>query len=147
MTRERRVRALSSLHRLLYRATGGLIGGRSRRLRFLLLTTTGHRTGRARTKPLLYLRDGNRFVLAASYGGRPYHPAWYLNLRANPEARVQIGRARRAVHARDATPDERERLWPRFVATYPKYELYRSKTTREIPIVVLERVDGSRSAA
>ncbi len=138
MSSERRVRALSSLNRVLYRATGVLLGGRLGRIQILLLTTTGRKTGRRRTKPLLYLRDGERLALAASYGGRPYHPAWYLNLRAYPEAEVRIGRKRQRVRARDTTPEEREELWPRFVETYPKYALYQAKTSRRIPIVLLE---------
>ena len=140
---ERRVRALSSLNRFLYRATGGLVGGKFGRVRILLLTTTGRRTGRRRTKPLLYVRDGERLALAASYGGRPYHPAWYLNLQAEPNAEVQLGRERRSVRARDATPEERDRLWPQFVSTYPKYELYRRSTDRRIPIVILEPIDAA----
>ena len=140
---ERRVRALSSLNRFLYRATGGLVGGKFGRVRILLLTTTGRRTGRRRTKPLLYLHDGDRLALAASYGGRPYHPAWYLNLQAEPNAEVQLGRERRSVRARDATPEERDRLWPQFVSTYPKYELYRRSTDRRIPIVILEPIDAA----
>ena len=138
-----RVRALSSLNKLLYRATGGLVGGKFGRVRILLLTTTGRRTGRRRTKPLLYVRDGERLALAASYGGRPYHPAWYLNLQAEPNAEVQLGRERRSVRARDATPEERDRLWPQFVSTYPKYELYRRSTDRRIPIVILEPIDAA----
>lgn len=138
MRSEQRVRALSGLNRVLYRATGGVLGARLGRIRILLLTTTGRKTGRRRTKPLLYLRDGERLALAASYGGRPHHPGWYLNLRAHPDAEVQIGRKRQRVRARDATAEERRELWSRFVETYPKYALYQAKTARRIPVVLLE---------
>lgn len=104
----------------------------------LLLDHVGARSATRRTTPLVYVRDGEDVVLVASKGGYARHPAWFHNLRANPEAEVQIGPERRAVRARVATPDERQRLWPKAVATYAGYEGYQRRTERVIPLVVLE---------
>ncbi len=104
----------------------------------LLLTTTGRRSGRRRTVPLTYLEDARNLVLVASYGGSPTHPAWFLNLEANPEVEVQIGRERRTMRARRGTPEERARLWPRVVEAYDGYASYQRRTCREIPLAILE---------
>ena len=133
------VRFLGRMHVRLYRLTGGRFVGRVGRAPILLLTTIGRRSGEPRTAPLLYLRDGERLAIVASFGGHPKHPVWYLNLTANPEVNVQVGRDRFDAAARTATPEERERLWPLFVEMYPGYAGYQEKTTREIPIVLLER--------
>lgn len=127
------------MHVRIYRLTGGRFVGRVGRAPILLLTTIGRRSGEPRTAPLLYLRDGERLAIVASFGGHPKHPVWYLNLTANPEVNVQVGRDRFDAAARTATPEERERLWPLFVEMYPGYAGYQEKTTREIPIVLLER--------
>jgi len=95
--------------------------------------------GTKRTAPLLYIRDGDDVVIVASKGGHPKHPAWFHNLRANPDTTVQIGSERRPVHSRVATPEERERLWPTVVAAYGDYARYQRRTGREIPLVILER--------
>jgi F420H(2)-dependent quinone reductase len=105
----------------------------------LLLTTTGRKTGKRRTSPLLYLRDGDMLAVVASEGGAPRHPAWYLNLAANPAVEVEIGRTREPRRARDASEDERARLWPRFVEMYAGYAAYERRTSRRIPVVLLER--------
>ena len=107
--------------------------------RSCLLTTTGRRSGAARTTPLLFLRDGDRIAVVASYGGRPAHPAWYLNLQADPAVEVQVGRERFAATALTASPEERERLWPRLIEMYGSYATYERRTSREIPVVLLER--------
>jgi deazaflavin-dependent oxidoreductase (nitroreductase family) len=107
----------------------------------LLLTTTGRRTGQQRTAPLLYLEDEENMVVVASNGGAPKHPAWWLNLKTNPEAMVEIGNRKLRVRAEEASPEERERLWPRLVEMYPSYESYRHRTDREIPVVVLKPVE------
>lgn len=103
----------------------------------LLLFTRGRRSGKTRTTPLLYLADGEELVVVASYGGAPQHPAWYLNLSAEPDVDVLVGRQRITAHARAATEEERGRFWPQFVELYPGYETYRGRTTRMIPLVVL----------
>jgi deazaflavin-dependent oxidoreductase (nitroreductase family) len=133
------VRTATALARGLYRVGGGRITG-PRGLRTLLLTTRGRRSGRPRTVPLCYVDDGDALAVVASFGGADVHPDWYLNLLANPHVTVRLGRAApEPRRARDAAPDERERLWARFVAGYAGYERYARKTTRTIPVVVLER--------
>ena len=133
------VRLLGRMHVRIYRLTGGRFVGRVGKAPILLLTTTGQRSGQPRTAPLLYLRDGERLGIVASFGGHPKHPVWYLNLTANPEVQLQVGRERFAATARTADAEERERLWPQFVEMYPGYAGYQEKTTREIPIVLLTR--------
>ncbi len=96
------------------------------------------KSGKPRTLPLLYLEDGDRVVLVASQGGMPRHPVWYLNLQANPDCEVQIGNTVRKMRARTASPEEKKELWPRLVAMYPSYDDYQKRTTREIPVVILE---------
>jgi deazaflavin-dependent oxidoreductase (nitroreductase family) len=104
----------------------------------LLLDHVGAKTGTLRTSPLLYVPDGESLVLVASKGGFPKHPAWFHNLRANPETYVQVGAERRRVRARVASVAERPRLWDQAVAVWPGYEDYRVRTDREIPLVVLD---------
>jgi deazaflavin-dependent oxidoreductase (nitroreductase family) len=105
----------------------------------LVLTTKGAKTGLPRTTPLVYARDGDNLVLIASKGGNPKHPAWYLNLRADPEVEVFLdGKSARYI-ARDAEGEERERLWNMAVGVYSGYEKYRRRAgERKIPVVVLE---------
>jgi deazaflavin-dependent oxidoreductase (nitroreductase family) len=127
-------------HMYLYRATHGLIGHHIPGLPpTLLLDHVGAKSGTKRTAPLLYIRDGDDVVIVASKGGHPKHPAWFHNLRANPDTTVQIGSERRPVHARIASPEERKRLWPRAVSAYGDYARYQERTGREIPLVILER--------
>ena len=127
----------SAIHEFWYRMTGGLIGGRVGGRPFLLLTTTGRKSGRPRTTPLLYLRDGEDLVVVASFGGNDRHPAWWLNLERNPEAEVQVGNEKKRVRAEKAKAEERSRLWPLLVDLYANYDQYQKGTRREIPVVVL----------
>jgi deazaflavin-dependent oxidoreductase (nitroreductase family) len=127
-------------HVFIYQATHGLIG---HRVPFappmLLLDHVGARSGRLRTAPLAYVRDdAGAYVVVASKGGHPRHPAWFHNLRAHPETTIQVGARRLAVRARVATPEERERLWPRAVAAWGPFESYQRRTQRQIPLVILE---------
>lgn len=103
----------------------------------LLLTTVGRRTGRERTLPLACLPDGDDLIVVASNDGSDRHPAWWLNLEAEPGARVRFGREERRVRALRATPEERARLWPELVRHNRHYERYARKTEREIPVVIL----------
>jgi deazaflavin-dependent oxidoreductase (nitroreductase family) len=135
------MRIISGMHELWYRLSGGLIGGRLGHLPILLLTTTGRKSGRKRTTPLVYLRDGEKMVVIASNGGSERHPEWWLNLRSRPGAEVQIGPDTRAVVARKAEGDERERLWRAVVKLYHGYDEYRRMTSRDIPVVVLTPED------
>ncbi len=132
-------RYLGALHRLLYRVSGGRIGGRLWGLRVVLLTTTGRQSGKQRTVPLCSFRDGADVVVIASYGGLDQPPAWWLNLQAHPQAEVLDGRTSRMVTARNADPEERSRLWAELTAKAPGYLAYERRTTREIPVVILQR--------
>ena len=131
---------LRSAHSALYRASGGKIGNKTFGCETFLLTTTGAKTGKPRTAPLLYLKDGKHFVIVASNGGSPAHPAWFVNLTKTPEAAVQIGRDVTKVRARQANAQEKARLWPLLTKFYQGYEVYQSVTKREIPVVILEPV-------
>ena len=133
------MKILGSLHRELYRASSGKLGKTFFGSRMLLLTTIGRRTGRPRTWPLTYLPEGDRLIVIASYGGQPNHPAWYLNLRANPRVSVQLGERSCTMIAQTVKGEERERLWSRVVEEYPAYAEYQRKTDRQIPVVVLHR--------
>jgi len=126
-------------HTFVYRATGGLVGHRFPGAPpMLLVDHVGARSGTRRTSPLVYTRDGENLVLVASKGGYPKNPAWFYNLKANPDTTIQIGSKHRPVHARVADPQERERLWPKVLKVYGGYEDYQRRTEREIPLVILE---------
>jgi deazaflavin-dependent oxidoreductase (nitroreductase family) len=124
-------------HAGVYRATGGKLFGRMGKSPILLLNTVGRKSGKKRTSPLLYVMDGEDFVIIASKGGAPSHPAWYLNLKGNPEATVEIGDREVRVRAREADSEEKARLWQKMVEMYPTYDDYQKKTEREIPLLVL----------
>jgi deazaflavin-dependent oxidoreductase (nitroreductase family) len=127
-------------HAALYRASGGRIGGRLPGLpALLLLDHVGAKTGKRRTTPLVFMPDGEDLLVVASKGGHPRHPAWLHNLRAHPDTEVQIGRKRLAVQAREADADERRALWPKAAQYNPHWARYRTRASREIPLVILER--------
>ena len=106
----------------------------------LALTTTGRRSGKLHRTMLIYGRDGDRYIVVASKGGADEHPQWYRNLQANPEVQVQVGGERFPARARTATGDERSRLWKLMAEIWPAYDQYQTKTSREIPVVILERI-------
>jgi F420H(2)-dependent quinone reductase len=124
----------------MYRMTGGLLGQSSSVGPMLLLTTTGRRSGQARTVPLLYMEDGGRFVVVGSNGGRPQPPAWLLNLTANPHADVQVGRLWHRVQAEILHGAARGDLWTRLGQFYAGWAHYQTLTDRSIPVVVLTPV-------
>jgi F420H(2)-dependent quinone reductase len=129
------------LHTALYKASGGRLGHTLPGVpgKMLLLDHVGAKSGTKRTSPLLYFPDGDSVVIVASKGGFPKHPAWFHNLKANPDTTVQIGSERRLVHARVANAEERERLWPEAVRSYRGYADYQRRSKgREIPLVILE---------
>lgn len=130
--------AVTRLHAAVYRFTGGRVGGRLGSLEQVLLTTRGRRSGRQRTIPLAGVRDGGRLLLVASNGGADRHPAWYLNLQADPVVVVQAGARREVMVARTAGPGERPALWRAVVAANPGYGRYATRTARTIPVVVCE---------
>lgn len=127
----------TKLHSSIFRATSGKIGGTLAGGPVLLLVTTGRKTGRRRTTPLLYLMDGDRYVIVASNGGAPKDPVWWLNLKANPEATVEVGDRTLRVRSEAASPEEKARLWPGLVKMYSGYEGYRRRTDRPIPVGIL----------
>ena len=133
------LRLAMGAHVHVYRVSNGLIGHRFPGAPpMLLLDHVGAKTGTKRTTPLVYVEDHHDVVIVASKGGHPRNPAWYHNLRANPDTTVQIGAERRPVHAHVATPEERARLWPKALATYAGYRGYQQRTNREIPLVILQ---------
>ena len=124
-----------------FRANQGKAGGQLAHMPLLLLTTTGAKSGRAITKPLVYTRDGERIVIVASFAGGPKNPPWYHNLVANPEATVELGNERFRVKATVTTGEERQRLFDRQAAQMPIFVEYQHKTSRQIPVLVLTRLD------
>jgi deazaflavin-dependent oxidoreductase (nitroreductase family) len=126
-------------HVFVYRSTKGRVGSRMGGGAIVLLTTTGARTGKRRTTPLMTVRDGDAYVVIASNGGLPNHPGWYFNIKANPEARLEVAAEAFDVRGRVATAEERARLWPGIVERFPGYGKYQRKAPREIPLVILER--------
>jgi F420H(2)-dependent quinone reductase len=132
------VQWMTGMNNVAYRLSGGRAAGRvPSGAPICLLTTTGRRSGRRRTVPLVYVLDGDDLVVVASRGGMASHPAWYLNLLADPDASVQIGSSTWRVRARDATVAERRRLWAALTAVYPLFASYQERTARRIPVVVL----------
>ena len=124
-------------HIFWYRMTGGFIGSGFGKVRMLLLTTTGRKSGKPWTTPLSYVRDGDDYVVVASFGGSPKHPAWYLNLQSDATAEIQVGSRVIKASATTAGPEDRPRLWQKAVEMYPGYEGYQKRTNREIPLVIL----------
>ncbi len=130
------------MHRSIYRSTGGRLAGKFRGALIMLLTTRGRKTGKDRTWPLLYTTTGDNYVVIASNNGSDRHPAWFLNLEADPEATVQIDTKLLKVKARTTEGEERAALWQQMVDQYDNYESYQKKTERKIPVVVLEPTSG-----
>ena len=132
------MRPMSDLNTWIYRVSGGRLGARwLRGSPVMLLTTTGRKSGKPRTKPVLYLRDGENVVVVASKAGMSHHPLWYLNLEANPNVEIEIGTQKRSMRARRATEDEKSALWPRLVEMYRDFADYQARTERNIPVVIL----------
>ena len=135
-------RRSTKIHVALYRRSGGRFGGHLPgwpSARILLLDHVGAKSAKRRTSPLMYHDDGDTVAVVASKAGQPTHPAWFHNLKVNPDTTIQIGRVSREVRARVATDEERDRLWPKFLEFYPGYDFLQSITKgRKIPIVILE---------
>ena len=139
------IKLMAAVNVRIYKLTRGRIGGTWRigagwkdPVPICLVEHRGRRTGRWRTTPLVYLRDGDRLVVVASQAGRSTHPLWYRNIEADPDVAVQVRGDRRPMKARTATAAERAELWPRLVDLYSDYDSYQSWTEREIPVVVLQ---------
>lgn len=131
------IRAVGRVHAGIYRASGGRLLATVRGMPMLLLTTTGRRTGKARTVPLLYVRDAAAYAITGSQGGHDADPAWVGNLRAEPVATIQVGEWTHLVSAAEADPETHDRLWPMFVATFAGYADYRARTDRPFAIFLL----------
>ena len=121
-----------------YESSGGTRGNTLRGMPVVIVTMRGARTGALRKVPLMRVEHDGAYLAVASQGGAPTHPAWYHNLRANPDVEVQDGPSVVRAHARQVTGDERARWWERAVAAYPDYAEYQERTEREIPLFVLE---------
>jgi deazaflavin-dependent oxidoreductase (nitroreductase family) len=134
------LKAANAVHRGLVKVTGGRVGWQLAKMPVLELTTIGRKSGLPRSVMLTSpLQEGPAMVVVASRGGDPQHPAWFLNLRDNPAVEVAMnGKPKQPMHARVASPEERERLWPRIASEYKNYAGYQTKTDREIPLVLLE---------
>ena len=140
------LRLMWKLHRFWYRASGGRIGAKVAGLPVLQLTTTGRTSGQPRSVMLAYLSDPRGFVVIASNAGADRDPAWWRNLQAQPQARVRDGRTTHAVRVRRLDGDERERAWQRAVAAFHGYATYETRTAREIPVALLEKMAGGSPA-
>ena len=124
-----------------FRANHGKVGGQFANAPLLLLTTTGAKSGRAITKPLAYTKDADRIVLIASFAGAPKNPAWFNNLAANPVVTVELGAERFQARAKFVSGQERQRLYDNQAKVMPIFNDYQKKTTRQIPVVVLEKIN------
>jgi len=128
---------ISRIHIFLYRVSGGRLGDRVIGLRFLLLVTTGRKSGKRRVTPLLYFGHEKDFLVVASNGGQEAQPDWYYNLLSNPEVSIQVGENRMNAVARQAGPQERQQLWEQHIKGAPFYTGYQKKTSRLIPLILL----------
>ena len=134
------LKTMNGIHRALLKISGGRVGWEASKMPVLELTTTGRKSGQPRPVMLTSpLQEGSTIVVVASRGGDDAHPAWFLNLRDNPDVEVSLkGAPKQRMRARIATPEERARMWPLVVADHKNYAGYQTKTTREIPLVLLE---------
>ncbi len=134
------IKFISRFNTWLFRASNGRVGSRMPGGQpVLLLTTIGRKSGQPQTAPLLYLQDGDAYVVVASKGGMAHHPLWFKNLEANPRVEVEVGNEKLAMIARRVTAAEKSVLWPRLLALYPSYADYQARTSRDIPVVLLTR--------
>jgi deazaflavin-dependent oxidoreductase (nitroreductase family) len=131
------IRLLGRLHAQLWRLCGERVNNVFGKLPFMMLTTTGRKTGQRRTTPVLYFKDETGLIVVASFGGNDMHPAWYLNLEHCPEAEVIIKGEHRKVLARKLSPEEKKVIWPRLVQLYPQFQTYQQRTRREVPLMRL----------
>ncbi|MFN8459896.1 MAG: nitroreductase family deazaflavin-dependent oxidoreductase [Anaerolineae bacterium] len=124
-----------------FRANEGQVGGQFANTPLLLLSTIGAKSGQTRTNPLAYTRDGDHLIVMASKGGAPTHPDWYYNIKANPTVTVELGREQFQARAVVAEGVERERLFTQMATAMPGFADYQRQTERQIPVVILERID------
>jgi deazaflavin-dependent oxidoreductase (nitroreductase family) len=124
-----------------FRANGGRVGGQMENIPLLLVTMKGAKSGRTITLPLAYSKDGNRFVVIASFAGAPHNPSWYHNLVAHPDVTIELGGEKFPAKASVAQGAERDRLYKQQADQLPIFNEYQQKTTRRIPVIVIERVN------
>jgi len=132
------MKVMGGLHIFVFRRSSGAIMGKMRGMDILLLTTRGRKTGKQRTTSLMYFTDGPNYVVTASNGGQDRHPAWWLNLQNDPQAIVEVGGRRLPMMAREADEEERSRLWAQLVSQADFFADYEQKTSRKIPVVLLQ---------
>lgn len=138
-TKDTIARIGNTVHRNVFKASNGRLMGKFYGMPVVMLETTGRKSGKRRTTMLTSpVQDGDKVVLVASWGGDDRHPTWYLNLKANPDVQATYNGKRRKMRARIATPDEKADLWPRVTSKYKGYAGYQTKTSRDIPLVILE---------
>ena len=137
------VRVMGRVQTWVYRASNGRLGSRFGKAHVLILTTTGRRSGRRRDAPLIYVEDAGAYWIVGSFGGRDEHPGWVHNLRNDPAAVVRIGAHTHSVRARQASPRDRERVWPALLEAYPAYKSYEGRTGRRFEVFALEPVAGN----
>jgi deazaflavin-dependent oxidoreductase (nitroreductase family) len=123
-----------------FRANEGAVGAPFKGMPMILVTMKGAKSGDTLTTPLVYSKDGDRYVIIASMGGAPRHPAWYHNLKANPDITLEVGTEKFQARAREAEGEERDRLYAQQAAQMPAFADYQQKTDRKIPVFILERV-------
>lgn len=131
------MKTIGVIHRGLYRLTSGTVGANLGGRSMVLLTTTGRKSGKQRTAPIQYMKDGDNIILVASNGGNVNHPAWWHNIGANPDVTVQIGKKKMRARAETADDEERARLWPLLVEFYPGYQAYEEETERTVQVVIV----------
>lgn len=131
------VKAFSAAHTFVYRRSSGRLGGKFRKAPTMLLTTTGRKSGKQHTVPVLYLVDGDALVVVGSYAGDDRTPAWFLNLLSNPDVEVERGAKKVAMTATLGSAEDKARLWPALLKMYPSYASYQKKTARDIPLALL----------
>ncbi len=131
------LRLFMAVHVWIYRLSGGRLGGSMRGLKVLLLTTTGRKSGKTYTTPLGWFDQENGYVIVASNGGQPKNPAWYYNLKSNPQVTVQILGKRLPATAEVLSGEARAQAWRQIIAMAPSYANYEKRTTREIPLILL----------
>ncbi len=133
------LKTMNRVHRILLGASGGRLGRRLAGMLVLDLITTGAKSGLERSSMLTSpVQDGDNIVIVASRGGDPKHPGWYHNIKANPNVEIVVDGKRKPMHARVASPEEKQSLWPEVTKSYRGYAGYQKKTTRDIPLVILE---------
>jgi deazaflavin-dependent oxidoreductase (nitroreductase family) len=132
-------KVVNVVHRAVYNATGGRVGGSGLGMPVVILTTIGRKSGQPRTTMLTTpLEDGDRVIVVASWGGDDRHPMWFLNVRDNPDVEVTLRGKKQRMRASVASPEERAELWPRVIKDHDNYAAYQRRTDREIPLVILE---------